>query len=210
MAAQRDALDDLERLRVDDVERALRFVADVDAAAVRRRADAVVDLDPSMTPTTLLVAGSMTWTLSPALLVWMIRTFLSRMVLSGSGRIVHSMIAAGEREHRDESRVSVRHDRQPFSCCSRVCPITQALGASATRDRSARRSACRRCDRSRRPPFLGQRMHEQLALHAAWHGYAPDHIEVLARLFVGPGRRARVERLQAQRRARPWHAIQRA
>src|SRR5947207_1494634 len=29
---------------------------------------------PSITPTTLLVAGSMTWTLSPALLVWMIRT----------------------------------------------------------------------------------------------------------------------------------------
>src|SRR5262245_37045582 len=27
-----------------------------------------------MTPTTLFVTGSMTWTLSPALLVWMIRT----------------------------------------------------------------------------------------------------------------------------------------
>src|SRR6185436_4842789 len=31
---------------------------------------------PSITPTTLLVAGSMMWTLSPALLVWMIRTLL--------------------------------------------------------------------------------------------------------------------------------------
>ena len=45
MAAQLDALDDLQRLRVDDVERAFRFVADVDAAAVRRGAGAVVDLD---------------------------------------------------------------------------------------------------------------------------------------------------------------------
>ena len=68
----------LERLRVDDVERALGFVADVDAAAVgrdrRRRGSTSI---PVITPTTLLVAGSMTWTLSPALLVWMIRTFLS-------------------------------------------------------------------------------------------------------------------------------------
>ena len=39
-------LDDLQRLRVDDVERALRFVADVDAAAVGRDAGAVVHLDP--------------------------------------------------------------------------------------------------------------------------------------------------------------------
>src|ERR1051325_2913123 len=31
---------------------------------------------PSITPTTLWVAGSMTCTLSPALFVWMIRTFL--------------------------------------------------------------------------------------------------------------------------------------
>src|SRR5678815_2295733 len=30
---------------------------------------------PSITPTTLLVSGSITWTLSPALLVWMMRTF---------------------------------------------------------------------------------------------------------------------------------------
>src|ERR1700682_4067740 len=31
---------------------------------------------PSITPTTLFVAGSMTWTVSPALLVWVIRTTL--------------------------------------------------------------------------------------------------------------------------------------
>ena len=46
MAAERDLLQDhLQRLRVDDVERAFGLVADVDPAAVGRGAGAVADLD---------------------------------------------------------------------------------------------------------------------------------------------------------------------
>src|SRR6185503_1232953 len=57
---------------------------------------------PSITPTTLLVAGSMTCTLSPALLVWMMRTFL--LVPSPSpAALRHSVprkIAATRATHR--------------------------------------------------------------------------------------------------------------
>ena len=45
MPAQGNSLDDLVRLDVDDVEGALGFVADVDAAAVGRGAGAVADFD---------------------------------------------------------------------------------------------------------------------------------------------------------------------
>jgi len=76
--AQRDPVRHLERLRVDDVERALGFIADVDAAAVGSRTAAPWFTSiPVITPTTVFVTGSMTCTLSPALLVWMIRTFRS-------------------------------------------------------------------------------------------------------------------------------------
>src|SRR6267142_3907948 len=46
MAAQRNLLDHLECLAVDDVERAERLVADVDAAAIWCDCRTMVDLDP--------------------------------------------------------------------------------------------------------------------------------------------------------------------
>ena len=46
VAAQRNPIRHLERLGVDDVERAVGFVADVDAAAVRRDRRAVIHFDP--------------------------------------------------------------------------------------------------------------------------------------------------------------------
>src|SRR5258708_23089834 len=59
---------------------------------------------PSITPTTLLVAGSMTCTLSPALLVWMIRTFLPPW--SWAARpIVHRKIAADIPPHPGITRL---------------------------------------------------------------------------------------------------------
>ena len=74
MRGQRDVAGHLERLGIDDLERAVGFVGDVDGLAVRRRARTVPGLDAVISPTTLLVAGSIRLTLSPALLVWMIRT----------------------------------------------------------------------------------------------------------------------------------------
>ena len=46
MGAQLDLVSDLQRPGVDDIERAVGLVGDVDAAAVRRGAGAVVHLDP--------------------------------------------------------------------------------------------------------------------------------------------------------------------
>jgi len=66
--AQGHFLDDLAGLAVDDVERAVGLVADVDRVR-RERSRRRGRLDALITCTTLFVAGSMTWTLSPALLV---------------------------------------------------------------------------------------------------------------------------------------------
>ena len=59
MAAQRDALGDFQRLAIDHVERALRFVADVDSVPSGATATPWFTSMPSITPTTLLVTGSM-------------------------------------------------------------------------------------------------------------------------------------------------------
>jgi hypothetical protein len=58
----------------DDVERAVGFVADIQPAAVGRRGGAVPDLDAGDLPHDLVGGGIDDVTLSPALLVWMIRT----------------------------------------------------------------------------------------------------------------------------------------
>src|SRR5436190_19152847 len=55
---------------------------------------------PSITPTTLLVAGSITCTLSPALLVWMIRTFLLSPSPAALRHSVPRTIAATRATHR--------------------------------------------------------------------------------------------------------------
>ena len=60
MAAQLDLLHDFQRLRIDDVAGAHRFVADVDAAAIRATVAPWFASMPSITPMTVLVAGSIT------------------------------------------------------------------------------------------------------------------------------------------------------
>ena len=57
VAAQRNPVRHLQRLGVDDVERAVGFVADVDAAAVRRDRRAVVHFDPVDDADDLVGAG---------------------------------------------------------------------------------------------------------------------------------------------------------
>src|SRR5262245_10693239 len=48
--------------------------------------------------------------------------------------------------------------------------------------------------------FLLEGMHEQTALIAARYDDAPDRVEVLARLLLGPGGAARRDGLEPQRR----------
>ena len=115
---------------------------------------------PSITPTTLLVAGSMTWTLSPALLVWMMRTFVVRSCAARG---------AAREEYGDASRsvrrvaLSASHDRQllelpsthAFSVCHSGSFCEVAVLAAVVEEIAAR--------------LFGERMHEQLALQAARH-----------------------------------------
>src|SRR6185503_1931543 len=139
---------------------------------------------------------SMTCTLSPALLVWMIRTFLPPW--SWAARpIVHTRIAAVIATPRritclfvmivslSVGAARLSHDPVP-ECLPLGIVLRGEVLAAVVIEVAAR--------------VLGQRMNEQLALHATWHHDAAKHIEILPRLFVGPGRRPRVERLQAKRR----------
>src|SRR6185503_12672682 len=152
---------------------------------------------PSITPTTLLVAGSMTCTLSPALLVWMIRTFL--LPWSWAVRpIVHETIAAVTATHRrmvclfimivslsvGAGRLS--HHPVPQRLPLRIVLRGEVLAAVVI-EVAAR--------------VLGKRMDQELALDAARHDHASYHVKILSRLFFGPRGGAWVERLQAERRA---------
>src|SRR6266545_3819284 len=153
---------------------------------------------PSITPTTLLVAGSITCTLSPALLVWMIRTFL----------LVPSPAALRHSVPRKSAATRATHRR---IVCLFIMIVSLSVGACGLSHHPVAErlplgivlrlevlaavvvEVAARC--------FGERVDEQLALQAARHHDAPNHIEILPRLFVGPRRRARVERLQPQRRA---------
>src|SRR5262245_25595134 len=132
---------------------------------------------PSITPTTLLVTGSMTWTLSPALLVWRIRTFLPPW--SWAARpIVHKKIAAVIATPRrinclfvmivslsvGAARLSHHPvpERLPLGIVLRGEVLTAVVVEVAAR-------------------LLGERMHEQLAFQAARHHRHAQHgVEVLA------------------------------
>src|SRR5258705_5707630 len=135
----------------------------------------------------------MTWTLSPALLVWMIRTFLS--CCCALRHIGHRMIAARSARPRRSTRVlvmivnlSIPRGLSHYPGSQRL-PLRIVLRgevlAAVVIEVAARR-------------FL-ERMREQLALHAARRDFPPDDVEVLARFFLRPRRRAGVERLQAHR-----------
>src|SRR6267142_6173942 len=130
---------------------------------------------PSMTPTTLLVAGSMTCTLSPALLVWRIRTFLPPW--SWAARpIVHTRIAAVIATPRritclfvmivslsvGAARLSHHPvpERLPLGIVLRGEMLAPVVIEVAARN-------------------LGKRMDEQLAPQAARHHHAANHIEIL-------------------------------
>src|SRR6266576_2856106 len=151
---------------------------------------------PSITPTTLLVAGSITCTLSPALLVWRIRTFL---LVPSPAALRHSVprkIAATRATHRRIVSLfimilslSVGAARLPHHPVAERHPfgivLRREMLAAVVKEVAAR--------------VLGERMHEQLALQAARHDHGAAHgVEILPLLLVGPRRRAGIERLQAQ------------
>ena len=71
---QRDVLGHRQRLRVGDVERRLGLVGDVELLPSGATAAPWFTSIPLISPTTLLVAGSISITLSPAALVWTMRT----------------------------------------------------------------------------------------------------------------------------------------
>src|ERR1041384_3357941 len=131
---------------------------------------------PSITPTTLLVAGSMTCTLSPALLVWMIRTFL---LVPSPAALRHSVprkIAATRATHRRAVclvimivSLSVGAARLPHHPVAERLPFGIVL----------RREVLAAVVEEVATGIFCERMHEQLALQAARHGHAPHDVEVL-------------------------------
>src|SRR5262245_22512482 len=150
---------------------------------------------PSITPTTLLVAGSMTCTLSPALLVWMIRTFLFVPSPAALRHSVPRNIAATRATHRR-------------TVCLFIMIVSLSVGARLSHHPVPQRHPLGIALRGEvltaivvevSARVLCKRVYEQLALHAARHHHPPDGVEVLSRLFIGPRRRAWIERLQAQR-----------
>src|SRR2546430_2606560 len=83
---------------------------------------------PSITPTTLLVAGSMMCTLSPALLVWMMRIFFPSLSAARGAGALNAIAAAIARPRRSASVFVI----------VRSSSVRQStLSAPATRDRSA-------------------------------------------------------------------------
>src|SRR4249920_2123671 len=147
---------------------------------------------PLITPTTVLVAGSMMWTLSPALLVWMIRT-----LFCAPADVVHRAIPATTASHVPTRCVCLigelllpgfaqhpfLHD-QPLRVVLRV-PVLAAAVIEIAAGR------------------LYQGMNQELALgHAAGYHESPDRFEVLARVLIVPARAAWRQRLQPHRRPR--------
>src|SRR6185369_10273166 len=132
---------------------------------------------PSITPTTLLVAGSITCTLSPALLVWMIRTFLLSPSPAALRHSVPRKIAATRATHRRTvCVVIIIVSLSVGAACRSHHPVPERLPlgivlrgevlAAVVVEVAAR--------------ILGERMHEQLALQAAsHHRHAPHRVEVL-------------------------------
>src|SRR5258705_4250231 len=132
---------------------------------------------PEITPTTLFVAGSITWTLSPALLVWMIRTLLCW----AAAGIVQRTIAATTARYRRSVRmfVIVVNSSTPlttalrslskhkgFQCLPLGIVLRAEMLAAIVEEVSA-------------SLFL-ERMEEKLALQEAGPGHPLDSLEVLA------------------------------
>src|SRR5258706_4021300 len=161
---------------------------------------------PLISPTTLFVTGSMMWMLSPAELVWMIRSF-------GLG-------AASEEQSTEQRTIPPKTMRHTRNTCLFVTFVTSSfLDKPSSKKTFARRQIrytrlfqrgskhkCFQCQPFRvvlrvkvlasamsgiTASLLRERMSEQRALHAAGHNYPLDQLEVLARLLFVPGCAAR-------------------
>src|SRR5215217_2786009 len=126
---------------------------------------------PSMMPTTLLVAGSIRWTLSPAELVWMIRTFCC-----APSETAQSVVAAISVNPERMTRVFVilrtsllrrlSHDPRLENLPLRVVLRREVLAAIVVEVAAG---------------LLFERVNEQSALQAAGNYHAPNGSEVLLR-----------------------------
>src|SRR5215218_41248 len=146
-----------------------------------------------ISPTTLLVAGSMMWTLSPALLVWMIRTLLC--AASGSApRITTLSTRTKVRErvlitpHSSHRLLGLPHDEGPQHLPLGILLRGEVLPAAVEEV-----AACR----------LFERVNQQRALRVSGQRDAPYGFEVLLRLLFREARSTGRRRLQSQRRSRP-------
>src|SRR5215472_3982062 len=114
---------------------------------------------PSITPTTLFVAGSITSTLSPALFVWMIRTTLFP---AEPAVIAHKMMQTRTSTDPRNTRlfiVASKHENPlaKFAICYGLeyhwSGPTPTLSKFAIPDRFVNRNVCHRCGRNRRRPL---------------------------------------------------------
>src|SRR5262249_278662 len=159
-----------------------------------------------ISPTTLLVAGSMMCTLSPALLVWRIRTLSAAAVGS-----VHSKIAEGSASHPRNATplvmviVLLKLSAQPGPSglpTAAPSPLAEHPGLQGLPLRIVLRLPVFAAVVEEIASSVGcQYVDEQPARRVARrHPHAND-LEVLARLLLVPRRGPRCERLQPPRRA---------
>ena len=190
VAAQRDFLDDLQGLRVDDVERTLRFVTDVDAAAVRGGPSSMVDLDPRDHPNHLVRSGIDDVDVVPCA----VGLNDPDLVLRGQGDRAENDRGQHRERRRSACVIVIAFNSLPllFRCSGlskhpglQCLPFGVVLRAEVLAAIVIEVAAS----------LLLERMKKEPALQVAGHDYPPYRQEVLARILVVPGRASRGQRL---------------
>ena len=145
VAAQRDAVGHLQRLRVDDVERAVRFVAHVDPGALRGDRDAVVHFDPFDHSHHLVRDGI---------------DDVDRVSSAVGLDDPDVALLRGRRRPRAQQDRAEQDEPPPKRICGRHVTPLQSFREPmpswpATPGRPVSRIACRRCGKNRRRPLGG-------------------------------------------------------
>src|SRR6266567_1352349 len=172
---------------------------------------------PLISPTTLFVAGSMMWMLSPAEFVWMIRSFDSCAARKEKDTVHRAIPARAARPPRNaclfvifvilfsetsHSPGGIHQETGPFIGRQVGYPPLLCL---LSQDKCFQCQPLRVLLRAEllaaavmgiAASLLGKRMLEQWALQQARRGHPLDQLEVLARLLLVPGRAPGPERHQ--------------
>ena len=152
---------------------------------------------PGISATTLLVAASMMWTESPALLVWMIRTRPPLAAVNGSVNTTTASAAQSKPERFDECS---HRFRSPSTAALTIALLVRSRRAVLPAHPGGERLELRVVLRRELPAAVVEfvaagrgleGMRQQPALHRLARHDQPRHrLEVLARLLLVPGRRA--------------------